>query len=95
MIFFYKISSSLINIKEPEPQFVISAPALAPGGNLISAPRLRLRNTALLIRDVYPGSLIRIFPSRILIKEFKYFNKKNCFLALGNMIWVVHPGFES
>ncbi len=29
---------------EPEPQFVISAPA--PGGNLISAPQLRLRSTA-------------------------------------------------
>ncbi len=31
---------------EPETQLVISAPAPAPGGNLISAPRLRLRNTA-------------------------------------------------
>jgi hypothetical protein len=30
--------------------------------------------------------------SRIRIKEFKYFNPKNGFLALGNMIWVVHPG---
>jgi hypothetical protein len=37
MIFFYKIFS-VINRKEPEPQFVILAPA--PGGNLISAPRL-------------------------------------------------------
>jgi hypothetical protein len=58
----------------------------------------------LLIRDVYPGSWIRIFPSRIRIfsipdhgsgiriKEFKYFNPKKCFLALGNMIRVVHPG---
>jgi hypothetical protein len=38
---------SMVNVKEaepePEPQFVISALALA--GNLISAPRLRLRNT--------------------------------------------------
>ncbi len=47
-IFFFK---SVVNRKEPElepepqpePQFVISGPA--PGGNLISAPRLRLRNT--------------------------------------------------
>jgi hypothetical protein len=38
-VFFYKISSSLANRKEAEPeqQFVISAPA--PGSNLISAPR--------------------------------------------------------
>ncbi len=43
MILFYKISSSLLkNRKEPELQIVISAPA--PGGNLISDPRLR--NTA-------------------------------------------------
>ncbi len=59
------------------------------------------------IRDVYPGSRIRLFPSRIpdpnclhpgsriLIKEFMYFNpkkQKNGFLALKNMIRVVHPG---
>jgi hypothetical protein len=46
-IFFYKnLFKSMVNIKEPEPelelepepQFVISA--AAPGGNLISAPRL-------------------------------------------------------
>ncbi len=37
-----------------------------------------------------PGS--EFFPSRICIKEFKYFNPKNCFQALGNMIRVVHPG---
>jgi hypothetical protein len=37
MIFLNKISSSLSE-PELEPQFVISAPA--PGGNLISAPRL-------------------------------------------------------
>ncbi len=30
--------------------------------------------------------------SRIRIKEFRYFNQKNCFLALGNMIRVVHSG---
>ncbi len=29
--------------------------------------------------------------SQIRIKEFKYFNPKNCFLALGNMIRDVHP----
>jgi hypothetical protein len=34
----------VVNRKEPEPQFVISAPA--PGGNLIFAPRLRLPTTA-------------------------------------------------
>jgi hypothetical protein len=45
------------------------------------------------IRDVYPGSQILLFSipdpgseffhpgSRILIKEFKYFNPKNCFLS--------------
>ncbi len=57
------------------------------------------------IRDVYPGS--EFFPSRIphpnffhpgsriRIKEFMYFNPKNCFQALGNMIRVVHPGSGS
>jgi hypothetical protein len=46
MIFFS--FKSVVNRKEPElglepePQFVISTPA--PGGNLISAPRLGLRN---------------------------------------------------
>jgi hypothetical protein len=30
--------------------------------------------------------------SRIRVKEFKSFNPKNCFPALGNMIRVVHPG---
>jgi hypothetical protein len=50
MVFFYKISFNLWygNKKEPEPQFVIAA--AAPGGNLISAPRLtarlRFHNTA-------------------------------------------------
>ncbi len=34
----------LLSVVNKEPQFVIAAPA--PGGNLISAPRLRLRNTA-------------------------------------------------
>ncbi len=54
-----------------------------------------------------PGCLsrIRIFPSRIRgqkdsgsrirIKEFKYFNPKNCFKASENMIWDVHPGSGS
>jgi hypothetical protein len=36
----------------------------------------------------HPGSWIRI-------KEFKYFNPKNGFYALGNMIRVVHPGSGS
>jgi hypothetical protein len=42
-----------------------------------------------------PGS--EFFPSRIRIKEFKYFNltQKNCFLALGNMIRILHPGSGS
>jgi hypothetical protein len=53
--------------------------------------------SVLRIPDVYPGSeffpsRIRIFPSRIAIKEFKYFNPKNGFQALGNMIRVAHPG---
>ncbi len=38
----------------------------------------------------YPGS--ELFPSRIRIKEFKDFDPKNGFKALGNMIRVVHPG---
>ncbi len=47
------------------------------------------------IRDVYPGcEFFSIpdpnFPSRIHIKEFKYFNPKNCFQSLGNMIRDVH-----
>jgi hypothetical protein len=33
--------------------------------------------------------------SRTRIKEFKYFNPKNVFLALGNMIRIVHPGSGS
>jgi hypothetical protein len=36
----------------------------------------------------HPGSWIRI-------KEIKYFNPKNGFYALGNMIRVVHPGSGS
>ncbi len=41
-------TKSMVKRKEPELelQFVISTLAPAPGGNLISAPRLRLRNTA-------------------------------------------------
>jgi len=42
----------VVNRKEPEPQFEISAPA--PGVNLISAPRLRLRSTA---TDTYDKKL--------------------------------------
>ncbi len=59
------------------------------------------------IQDVYPGSRIRLFSipdpnclhpgSRVLIKEFKYFNPKKSkkwFLSSKKycMIWVVHPG---
>jgi hypothetical protein len=40
MTFSYQVYG---NRKEPEPLFVILAPA--PGGNLITAPRLQLRNT--------------------------------------------------
>ncbi len=45
-----------------------------------------LCNTPLIIHravmlNVYPGSRIRIFPSRIRIKEFKYFNPKKLFLS--------------
>jgi hypothetical protein len=39
--FKYIFFKSVMNRKEPEPQFVILAWAPAPGGNLISAPRLR------------------------------------------------------
>ncbi len=45
---------------EPEPQLVISAPA--PGGNLISAPRLRFRNTAFLkVADATLFDFIRFY----------------------------------
>ncbi len=54
------------------------------------------------IRDVYPGSDFfhpgsEFFPSRIRIKEFKYFYPKKWFLssALGNMIRDVHHGSGS
>ncbi len=40
-----------------------------------------------------PGSKFFLFRSRI--KELKYFNPKNCFEALGNMIRDVHPGSGS
>jgi hypothetical protein len=58
------------------------------------------------ILDVYPGSRIRLFsipdpiffhpgseffPSRIHIKEVKYFNLKNCFLSS----WKYDPGCSS
>jgi hypothetical protein len=58
------------------------------------------------IRVAYPGSRIRLFSipdhgseffhlgSRIRIKEFKYFNPKNGFKALENMIRVVHREFR-
>jgi hypothetical protein len=49
-------------------------------------------SAVLRIRDD-PGS--EFFPSRIRIKEFKYFNPENCFLALGNIILVVHSGSRS
>ncbi len=47
VFFRYNFSKSLINRKEPEPepQFVTWAPP--PGGNVISAPRLRLRNAGI------------------------------------------------
>jgi hypothetical protein len=63
----------------------------------------KMFRSVLRFRDVYPGSQIRIFPSRIQdtnffqpgsrirIKEFKYFNPKSRFQAFGNMSQVVHP----
>jgi hypothetical protein len=42
-----------------------------------------------------PDPRSEFFPSRIRNKEFKYFNPKSCFLALGNMIRAVHPGSRS
>jgi hypothetical protein len=42
-----------------------------------------------------PDHGFEFFPSRIRIKAFKYFNKKNGFSALGNMIRAVHPGSRS
>jgi hypothetical protein len=46
----------------------------------------------------HPGSRIKLIPGsriRIRIKEFKYFNPKNCYQALGNMIQNVHRGSGS
>jgi hypothetical protein len=40
----------------------------------------------------HPGSKFFYPGSRIRIKEFKYFNQKNCFQAFGNMNRVIHPG---
>jgi hypothetical protein len=54
-----------------------------------------LEKGVLRIRDVYPGSRIRIFPSRIRINDFEYFNPKNCFQDLGNIIRVVYLGYGS
>ncbi len=47
---------------------------------------LNEKNTTLRIRDVYPGSVFfhpgsELFPSRICIKESKYFNPKKWFLS--------------
>ncbi len=66
-----------------------------------SAPSRPTSVRSSLDQNVYSGSQIRVFPSRIRIffiphpgsasKNLKYFNPKNCFLALGNMIQVVHP----
>jgi hypothetical protein len=39
-----------------------------------------------------PGSEFFHHGSRIRIKDFKYFNPKNCFQALGYIIRVVHAG---
>jgi hypothetical protein len=47
------------------------------------------------IRDLIPDPKLFHPGSRIAIKEFKYFNPKNCFKALGNMIQFVHPGSGS
>ncbi len=44
---------------------------------------------------IFFSSRIRFFPCLIRIKELKYFNPKNGFWALGNMIWVVNPGSGS
>ncbi len=56
-------------------------------------PRRPSFKTVLRTRDVNPGS--EYFPSRIRIKECKYFNPKNCFLAHGIISRVVHPGSRS
>jgi hypothetical protein len=56
-------------------------PSLKSSPQKDSAAIVCLFNSVLRIRDVYPGSRIRLFSnpdpgSRILIKEFKYFNPK-------------------
>ncbi len=46
----------------------------------------------------HPRSRVKKIPGsriRIRFKEFKYFNPKNCFQALGNMIQDVHSGSGS
>ncbi len=62
----------------------------------VSHPRSRILDP----NFFHPGSLIWIFSisdprSRMHIKEFKYFNQKNGFSALINMIQVFHPGSGS
>jgi len=62
---------------------------LQPVGAHHSSARRILLATELRIQDVFPRSRIQIFsipdpgsssfPSRIRIKDFKYFNPKNCF----------------
>jgi hypothetical protein len=49
----------------------------------------------LLIGMLIPDPNFSIPDLKIHIKEFKHFNPKNGFQALGNMIWVVHPGSGS
>jgi hypothetical protein len=58
---------------------------------IFNTPRETENFPVLRVRDVYPGSDFFRPGSGIHIKEFKYFNPKNWFSALGNMIWVVHP----
>jgi hypothetical protein len=47
--------------------------------------------------EFFPSRIpeINFFPSRIRIKEFKYFKPKILFLNSRNMILVVHPGSAS
>jgi hypothetical protein len=41
----------------------------------------------------HPGSRVKEIPDPGSVsKNLSIFNPKNCFLALGNMIWGVHPG---
>jgi hypothetical protein len=45
--------------------------------------------------NVYPGSRVKNIPDPgFASKNLSIINPKNCFQALGTMIWDIHPGTE-